>query len=351
MIHGNNIIDQIFDKKWSNEYKIFLLTTIFKGKEYWNWIDKNKFSILYWENVQNIFADSDEEYTIAVEKLNEYQNFSSMLKLISFQIHTKKEHRIKNEDIINLLEGLSYKDKLTTNIDRYHLTNIFKILQNRENVNIQKLFQLEMKYFDLFSNNKKIEPITIYKQLKSSPNFFVEILSVLFSSKRLNKNQKNNKKLKYIAQKLYIKIKNSFFFDNEKEFFLWLSNLQNILNKLKSNDKKLYRISIRTLGQMFAHSPKDFKDNIYPITYVRKAIESFNDIEDLKDGIYIGKLNSIGARFVDPVDPGKDYKKWAKEFKTNADKLRFEYPKTAKILDFLAFKYLEIGKMRDNDML
>ena len=102
---------------------------------------------------------------------------------------------------------------------------------------------------------------------------------------------------------------------------------------------------------MFAHSSKDSKDNIFPVVYVRDAIESFSDIDDIKEGIYIGKVNSIGVRFIDPVDPGKEYKKWAKEFKTNADSLRFEYPKTAQILDFLANKYLEIGKMRDDDIL
>lgn len=350
-IQGSYIIDQIFNKKWNSEYKKFLLTSIYNGKEYWDWIDKNNFSELYWKHVKNIFADTDEEYEFAINKLNNHKNFPTMLELLYFQIHKNKEHIIKTNDIVNLLEGLSSNDNLTSTLNIYDLVEIFKVLQKREDVNEQKVFQLEIKYFDLFNSNNTIKPITIYKQLKSNPKFFIEILSILFSSKILDSEQRDNQKLQDIAHKLYIKLRNSFPFDSEKEFIPWFSRLQEILNNLKDSDKDLYKISIRTLGQMIANSPNDPKDKIFPTIYVRNVIESFIDIDELKYGIYIGKINSIGVRHIDPVDPGKDYKKWAKEFKENADKLRFEYPKTAKILDFLANKYLEIGKMRDDDIL
>lgn len=344
-LNGVSVLDDIFNKTWDIEYQKFILLSINTNKEYWSWLERNNLTKIYWENVEFISADTDLEYGIALEQLKKFKNYNSMLQLISRQLYMKKEQRVKTEDIICVLEGLlTTRKQITSNLAIYELGNVFKILQKRSNVDERVLFNLELAYFDLFNDYNKLEPVTVYKILKTTPAFVIEIISNIFSKKdnieESSEQEKNIvEKRNKIALKLYMKLEKTFPFNNRDEFMPWIDGMKVRLESLKNSDEDLYRLGIQMIGKILANSPKDPEDNIWPIRYVRDVIEDL-DCEDLRIGISLGKANAIGVRIIDRKDPGGDYRQWASEFKNAADKLRFQYPNTAKVLETLSKEYL-----------
>lgn len=338
-IKGVNELDKIFDSTWDDEYKKTLVLSINGGKEYWDWLDRNDLSKIYWKNIRYISADTDTEYHIAIKQLDKFTNYNTMLQLLSHQFYMQKGQRVKTTDIICVLEGLlNEKEQITSNLDVHELVNLFKVLQKRDDVEELRLFHLEIAYFDLFDDYNKVEPITVYKVLKTTPAFFMEIISNVFSEKETSGSK--------IAVKLYIKLEKSFPFTNKEELTMWIEGVRSRLEDIKKHDADLYSLGIQMIGKILANSPKDNEDNIWPIKYVRDVIEIL-DCEDLTIGIYLGKVNSIGVRQIDMKDPGGDYRQWALEFKNNADKLRFQYPNTARVLESLSRDYSTIARREE----
>ncbi|MDR3257062.1 MAG: hypothetical protein LBT18_05445 [Endomicrobium sp.] len=320
---GISFLNDIFDMEWDNEYKKFLLCNINNNKSYWDWLETKTLSELYWSNVGIVWAESDAEYEMAIQQLDKFKNYLPMLCLIYKQEYSKNLDRVKTSDIVKVLYGIAASKNSTRfpNI-RHESKTLFDILQKRQDVDEQKLFQLEVMHFKLFDEHNGLEPKTIYKYLRTKPEFFIEILNMTFRSEK--------------DIELYVRLGRVFPFSNENEFKQWIGNLMPLLNSQENKD--LVKIGMQQIGKMLANSPKDPQDNIWPIKYVRVAIEKLYD-DDLKAGIRRGKISSVGARSIDMKDPGGYWLKRVSEFRENANKIRFTHPRTSAVLDYIATDY------------
>jgi hypothetical protein len=113
---------------------------------------------------------------------------------------------------------------------------------------------------------------------------------------------------------------------------------------LKDKDSDLAKIGMRKIGNILGNAPKDPTDNIWPTKYVRDILEKlyYNKLvnnDDLVDGIFNSRFNSIGFKSIDRTNPGKDWIEWAAELRNNANSFCFKYPITASILEKLAKTY------------
>ena len=148
-IHGIRILDKIFNFQWDVEYKKLLITSILGTTDFLNWLKKHDLLELYLKNIENAsWASNEELYGSVVQGLNDVGNYTAMLQLVCWQLDIKKlDDSVKNEHIINALNGLEYNYNLEYDIE---IQKLLEVLQRRKNINRQDMLQLEFKYSDLF---------------------------------------------------------------------------------------------------------------------------------------------------------------------------------------------------------
>lgn len=344
-IKGVSFVDEIFNDDWELEYKQPLICTVRGTEEYWNWLESKGLSEEYWKNVSNIWPNNDREYNIAISKLKEFKKYSELATLLVIQSH--KQVAVKTEDIIYSLSGILKSSKMLNNMDWHHIEALFHILYKRSDVDEQVMFNLELSYFDLFDGFNGLEPLYVYKQLKASPELFIDVISLMFAKKEESKekSEEEQPRLKNaikIAQKMYFKLEKDYIFNDKSELHNWVKRAMELLDKLE--DKELSSTGMRQIGAMLANCPTDPNDDIWPIGYVRELLEEVCN-RDIIEGIVRGKYNSCGFHSVDRTNPGGYWEEKAIKFRADAASIRFQYPKTAEILDCLA-KDFEINAKR-----
>ena len=119
--HGIRILDKIFNFQWDVEYKKLLITSILGTTDFFNWLKKHDLLELYLKNIENAsWASNEELYGSVVQGLNDVGNYTAMLQLVCWQLDIKKlDDSVKNEHIINALNGLEYNYNLEYNILKF----------------------------------------------------------------------------------------------------------------------------------------------------------------------------------------------------------------------------------------
>lgn len=347
-IKGVAVANEIFNKDWEIGYKQALICTVKGNEAYWEWVEEQGFSEFYWKNIGVVWPNNDKEYDIAISKLKEFRKFSELATLLAMQ--NRRQSRVRTADIVDLLFGIAESSKKQLNtMDWYHIQVLFKILHERSDIDEQIMFNLEINYFELFDGSNELEPIYVYKYLKANPELFIEVISLMFSKKvsSEDKSEEEQHKLENaakIAQKIYFKLEKDYIFNSQSELRSWIMRVVDMLEKLE--DKELVSIAMRQIGAMLANCPTDPNDGIWPICYVREVIEEVCN-GDIIRGIVMGKYNSCSFHYVDPKNPGGYWEDKAKKFKNDATTIRFQYPKTAEILDYLN-KDFELNAKRAN---
>jgi len=336
-IKGVDILDEVYNPNWSDSYKRLILHVIKGSKSFWEWIEKKELSSLYWKNIESVYTSDNEEYKIALRKLDENKNYNAMLELVFWNR--------KNADSNDIAKAM------LENTNRlYYFEELMSVLYSRGDIDDRIMFRIEMKYFELFDPASKLSPRTVIKCLQINPKIFVKIISLCFYDERLTKEQieekckeAESKSIKEqnksnMAVKLLSFFEKTFLFADvgEQEAKAWLRDVIPLLEESGHG-----KIGYLKICKMLANAPYDPEDSIWPVKYVREFIEESNSesLKNLERGLGTGKLNSIGVHFADPEDPGELYSSGADKFRSDAQKIRFQYPKTARVLDRIAEKY------------
>ena len=116
---------------------------------------------------------------------------------------------------------------------------------------------------------------------------------------------------------------------NYEELKMWVMKFKEQLDIQKQS--KIFKSII---GSLFAYSPLG-SDKYMPCEAVRKVIEEEYD-KDLKTSYVVAERNKRG---VYTPDAGKTEHQMALKYKENADKIRINFPNTAKIFDELYEEY------------
>jgi len=336
-IKDSSILNKIYNPDWNDSYKMLVLRGINGSKSFWDWLEKKNLSSLYWKNIywENIsfVPAGKEEYKIAFQKLDEYENYSAMLELVF-----KNRENAGSSDIVKTLlkntNGLELEDRGI----KYWVKVLLVVLYRRKDVDNKTMFQIEIKNFGVFGSPSKSKPRTIIRCLCAEPKFFVGLISQQNKEVDL-KNQyldwfnealsKEQGKAYITIELLLKKLERTFLFAgaNEEDAKAWLKNVIPLLEKSNCKDA-----GYETIGEMLANAPDDPEDSIWPVKYVREFIEGLSNksLEMFKSGFAGSKYESMSN--ADSLDISK-----VDKFRNDAEKIRSQYPKTACVLDRTAY--------------
>ncbi|AXX92251.1 hypothetical protein CPU12_01475 [Malaciobacter molluscorum LMG 25693] len=343
-------IDNEFLSKYADEEQAKVLLSLnFKSKIFELLKEcSEKTQEYYWQNNNNYFLldDGDLDYFKWVfEQLLKFNRPMKAVDFVYMVLQLEKKGKIINIDLDLIHQALillATKDN-GENLTHYEIHEVLEYYQNNS-TNINKNIELEWIYvsFDDF------KPLNIEQKVIESPEFFVELISYIYKSDRGREKEENltDEQIKIRAETAWkVLEKLSLFSDHIKEKSLNSDYLKDWVIKAQELFKKVDRVKIGDdkIGQILSKSPKG-KDDIWPCESVREVLQlSWN--KTIETGLLVGKKNQRG--FVWRDKGGKQEYKLAKQYKDDAQKIKYKYPKTFELLITLSKWYEDDGKRKD----
>lgn len=335
-----HFINIYWNNDWSDIVKKNMLLNLSTSMDLWQWIETNGFDKVYWgeQILRGKFPSAEFEFILKKVKKH---NKDALLELVFYN-----KDNLSLDVIIDAL--FSFTGNRNLQLGNYYIKELFNILY-KSNIEYGILLQLEIKYIEIL--DYRALPKTLKKEI-ADPNssLFSDIIRELYIEDGLTneeiENIRNTKKsedkerVQKLASKLRIRMDDIFIFDDISCIKLWFDN-----NKKRLQELNRLNIGVSLMGEMFGQSPKDASDNIWPIKEIRDIIENEED-EDFDRAICIGKYNSVGVRSITPE--AQDMWDGYNEYRNFAKLLRFEYPRTANILETIADEYKNRAQSDEN---
>lgn len=336
--------DSVLESCTTEDSKAWLLAMLPFSCEVWQRSEQAGPSVdkLYWERCQAFNPDLEsDDVQYAVTHLVEMGRVGWAIDLLSMALHGKRI--IDEETLFRPLEGLlklpadQQKDQIGQN-GRHHIQQIIESLQNREDVDRKRLIALEWHYLQLLDGHSGHAPRTLQSLLGQSPEFFVEVLSYAYRSKNEDEPSSPAPNEKYMAKQAH-----QLLYDwrvlpgmsengnvDESALMAWCSRARHL-----AAEAGLQEVCEQSIGQVFAHAPED-SDGTWPCSAVCRVIEGIAS-GDIASGFYMGIMNSREAVWRSSGDDQE--RELAQQYREKSDRIRFDSPFVAKVLDDVAESY------------
>ena len=187
-LEGLNILD------WTDTQRCNLLISLPFESEIWQKVDEllGVNSGDYWRKVITNPLTSKSSLLPAVKNLLKHNRPLFALECIYAHYHSKKEllreqaiKALQAIKVLNeyILRGQNVEDN-TYHISTYNIIEIIKALQNTSDVRKDELCEIEWQYLPLLKRHNEAEPRFLEERLSQEPEFFVEIIQLIYSSKK-----------------------------------------------------------------------------------------------------------------------------------------------------------------------
>ena len=271
----------------------------------------------YWQETSVNPFEADVDLEFAIDQLIEYSRPYAAIRCFYKVIH--EGGAINYRKVIKTLLDAVSSSEVPLSTDVYEITAIIKALQQDGTINKEELIPVEWAYLPLLKEHNSAAPMTLFYKLASDPNFFCEIIQLIFRSKKEeNLPKETNKGLEKVASIAYELLSEwnippghneNGEFDGEL-FTEWLNAVIN--ECIKSGHLE---IAMEMVGHVLIHAPAD-PDGLWIHRSIAKALNA-KDAQDLRNGFHSELYNSRGVHWVDPS--GKPERELAAKYRSQAD--------------------------------
>jgi len=324
-------------------------------QQLWNFVDSTNEEIIrkYWQNISpNFYGIGTNEKIFGLKKLIEYKRFASATHICH---HFVEE--ISSEMIVKILQkaGAEKSDEQIP-LNSYKVNQLFKIIEKRNNVDLNILIQLEWLFLPLlasYSNNQK--PQRLHYELSKNPVFFMDVLKWTYKPDDETKieEQKNgltDEKLQNRARhasdllhswKNIPGVDESGKIDND---FLreWIRKVR----ELAAENGRIKAADIN-IGKLLAQYPEE-PDKVWPPDEICDLIETVNS-EEIKINFSAATYSKRGSSIRGCFDGGDIERTNASYFQQLAKAHQNKFPSVTGIFEKLAKQYEEEAKRMDED--
>lgn len=318
-IYGWDWCDNIDKSCWSNEEIGSFLSFFPFTEESWErankWLGQSQGE--YWSRTTANAYQADRNLDIAIEKLIEYGRPHAAISCLDRMRHDKQ--KINIDQCIRALLAALTSEEPTYSMDEYYVVELIKYLQTNSKVSQDQLFKVEWAYLPLLDGYGGASPKLLENRLASNPEFFCEVLRLIYRSKNEDEPQKEpTEKSKAIASNAWRllhewKVPPGMLEDgsfNEDNYLDWL--------RLVKNDCTAsghLEVALITIGGVLVYSPSD-PDGLWINRTIAESLNS-RDSEDMRSGYSTGLYNARGVHWVDPT--GEPEKELADQFRQKAE--------------------------------
>lgn len=332
-----NWLETLNVHSWNDEEIVLFFKMLPFSDIVWNELEQYSKNIQnkYWKEVnvnpyiQNTNLDQAIKYLIL------HHRYIEIVNCLNKQLSDGE--KIDNSLIIDVLQKIDPTSTDINRLDSYHVCNLIKLLQQNKKVDKNDLLQIEWKYYRIFENYAK--PITIENKIRTSPEFFCELISFSYNSTNEDYNENKLKLNKNLIEQAWDILhelrplaginKNGKF--NHRFFISWFNKVIDIAKKTGYLD-----IALTLIGHILFYSPAD-EDGFWINKEVAEILNKKN-YDSLRNGYYSEIINSRGCHWVDPT--AKPEKELAKKYRNKAQECRNEtFNRLASTLEDAAKNY------------
>ncbi|MHB8075647.1 hypothetical protein [Desulfosporosinus fructosivorans] len=271
----------------------------------------------YWQKANANPYQAESDLASAVDKLIEYGRPYTAINCLNAVRHLKQPLNV-DQCVKALIVALSSSES-PNSMNEYHITEIIKVLQETPEVPPDELFRVEWAYLPLLNRYHRAAPKSLENRLASNPEFFCEIIRLVYRSKKDGATTTElSKKTKAIATNAWqllhdwrippgMQEDGSF---NGEHFLTWLQHAKEICT-----ESGHLEVALINVGEVLIHCPAD-PDLLWINHAVADALNA-RDAEDMRRGFRTGIFNSRGVHWVDPT--GKPERELAEQYRRKAE--------------------------------
>jgi hypothetical protein len=315
--------DGIDKSSWSPTQTGQFLTYLPFTKETWNraseWLKEREGE--YWTRTGANAYQTDCDLPIAIEKLIKHGRPHAAINCLSRMRYSKQP--INTDQCVQaLLDALS-SNEASDAMDEDNIVELIKHLQADPSVNEDDLFKVEWAYLRLLDRHRGAAPQLLENILANDPEFFCEVIRLIYRSNKEDQSQKPTEKSKANAKHAWRLLhewktppgtqKDGTF--NEEHFTKWLQDV-----KASCTESGHLAVALNHIGTVLIHTPED-QNGLWINKVVAKALND-REAEAMRNRFRTGTGNSRGVHWVDPT--GKPEKALAEQFRVKAEEAENE---------------------------
>lgn len=330
-------LEALSDTSLTDEEKAYIICQVPLEPEIWEKLDRlgEAATQHYWEHV-HAFRPPDDHLNYFLSQLLKYNRPFSAARIVVFSEYSNSEMIIsilnKCCELQDYTEptGMSLKS-----LAGHDILDLFKKLYGNQNVDLDKLVQLEISFLSCFRFTST--PMGIVKYLLENPVEYVNLITYNYkpdsdSATSVTEYSPEQGRLAYEIVDLFKKIPGCDGVSiSEEEFVTWITTAQEYAASIGYTRSFFY-----CLGRLLSYAPVG-NDGIFPHEVVRNYFELTHN-EKLVTGFVVETQSQRGVHV---VTGGLEEKEISNKYREAASKLRMAYPHTSAVLDKLADCYLQ----------
>jgi hypothetical protein len=349
-------------QRWSGEEVARFLVWLPFVRKTWEVVAErgDAVAVPYWKSARPYTQGLDaHDAAYAVERFLKYDQASSAFIVLQMALHQRTV--LEPSLLMDALESwlrAGTGESAHQGI-RYQIPLFFQelqrgVAQNDPKVDLDRLGRLEWAYLGLLDGHPA-SPVTLHGKLRDEPEFFVDVLGLVFRPKNeakgsgteINEEQSQRAQNAYRLLRSWQQIPGGRAGQDvdEKALFSWVRAARAL-----AGDRGLLEVCDSRIGEVFAYAPEE-SDGSWPCVPVRDALEDIGT-EDIMGGFSTGIYNKRGLVSKSMRDGGIQERALAEKYRNFADTCRIEWPQTAGALRRIAQGYVEDARREDaNAML
>ncbi|PLY00381.1 MAG: hypothetical protein C0622_08920 [Desulfuromonas sp.] len=305
---------------WSVQQVANFLSCLRFCSETWqrvpDWLGENE--NMYWTKTNANPYQAKDDLEFAIKKLLGCGRPLAAIDCL-FRMKYEKERLDVNLCVQALMDALSTSEP-SKSMDAHHMVEISKTLQDDPKTPQKDLFKVEWAYLRLLDRYHKAEPKLLEHRLASEPEFFCEVIRLIYRSKKATEDEKDevSEEQKAFASNAWRLLhhwgkppgtQSDGSFD-ENSFIAWVERVKEICT-----ESGHLEVAMLTAGEVLIHCPPD-KNGLWINKEVANVLNA-KDSDGLRRGFSTGTYNSRGVHWVDPS--GKPEKELAAQYKKKAE--------------------------------
>jgi excisionase family DNA binding protein len=292
----------------------------------------------YWRNVWPLLVRDEKAKVRAVFELHSHGRPAAAVSLIDSLIKSGKPDltdSLPSELLVSVLTAAANQEEaVDVNMFAFYVGNILNSLETRTDVDRAVLAQLEFLYIPFFEYSDR-RPTVLHEELTSNPNFFVDLISLVFkpegdeTTSEVTRDDRVRAELCYRLLRSWHSPPQPIATDAHPALRDWVESARRLLI-----EKGLIRIGDENIGHVLRYVP-EASDGTWPTVAVRELIEDVAS-RDLERGIEIEVCNSRGTTFRGLTTGGAEERASAKQFREYARLVGNKWSHTGRMLNRIA---------------
>lgn len=304
---------------------------------------------IYWRNIKVAYVKVSNPIQV-LDKLACVNRFDEALELI---YHNKGSDQIPDTLKINIIKALIFSGQrdFIPQIDWYRIDSVIRDLDVSEDPEIiQALVQIEFFAYQALEYRRNINELRFIKELMSKPELLIELMVMAYKSDNGNED----------AELSEFEINNRTVMARCSQQILYnfpccpgVDDLGNVnSDALRTYIYRLYELSVvhhrsqvvdMMVGNLLGNLPRN---DSYPHPILGELVEELKS-DSVDDHIWMRIFNSRGVTTRAYAEGGNQERSLVALFKGYRDKVKFKYPRLAKIYTNLMHEYEYYANQED----